>query len=122
MTPPQYKAKGLKRLINAGKYSVAGLKDAFRTEEAFRQEVFLAAFLIPVSFFIDTTAVGHALLVVSVLFVLLMELLNTAIETLVERISEDFHELSGRAKDLGSAAVFVSLLNVAAVWGIIIFG
>ncbi|QQG37025.1 MAG: diacylglycerol kinase [Micavibrio aeruginosavorus] len=120
MNASRIKAKGLKRLINAGGYSIAGLQDAWRTEEAFRQEIILAFILIPVSFLIDTTAVGHALLVASVLFVLLIELLNTAIETVIERISDDIHPLSKRAKDLGSAAVFVSLINVAAVWGIIL--
>ncbi|MCM2343734.1 MAG: diacylglycerol kinase [Alphaproteobacteria bacterium] len=120
MNTPRPKAKGLKRLINAGGYSLAGLQDAWQSEEAFRQEVIVAAILIPVSFFLETTAVGHALLVASILFILLMELLNTAIETVIERISDDIHPLSKRAKDLGSAAVFVSLLNAAAVWGIIL--
>jgi diacylglycerol kinase (ATP) len=116
------KQKGTKRLLNAGRYAVEGLTDAFKTEEAFKQEAILALVLIPVSFCIETTAVGHALLVASVLFVLLMELLNTAVETVIERISDDIHPLSKRAKDLGSAAVFVSLLNMGAVWAIIIFG
>ncbi len=116
------KQKGLKRLINAGGYAVEGLVDAFKTEEAFKQETLLALVLIPVSFCIDTTSVGHALLVASVLFVLLMELLNTAVETVIERISDDIHPLSKRAKDLGSAAVFVSLINLIAVWTIIICG
>lgn len=116
------KQKGLKRLINAGGYAVEGLKDAFKTEEAFMQETLLAAILIPTSFCIDTSPVGHALLVASVLFVLLMELLNTAVETVIERISDEIHPLSKRAKDLGSAAVFVSLINLIAVWAIIICG
>lgn len=123
MTSMKYiKQKGIKRLLNAGGYAIEGLVDAFKTEEAFKQELLLAAILIPVSFWIETTAVGHALLVASVLFVLLMELLNTAIETGIERISDDIHPLSKRAKDLGSAAVFVSLINLIAVWAIIIFG
>ncbi len=116
------KQKGLKRLISAVGYSLEGLKDAFRTEEAFKQEILLAAILIPLSFCVDTTAVGHALLVASVLFVLLMELLNTAIESVIERFSDEIHPMSKRAKDIGSAAVFVSLINMAAVWAIIIFG
>ncbi len=114
------KQKGLKRLLKAGGYAIEGLVDAFKTEEAFKQEVILAAFLIPVSFFISATAAEHALLVASVLFVLFVELLNTAIETVVERISEEIHPLSKRAKDIGSAAVFVSLVNLATVWAIII--
>ncbi len=115
------KQKGLKRLLNAGVYAVEGLIDAFKTEEAFRQEALLACLLIPVSFFITATAAEHALLVASVLFVLFVELLNTAIETVVERISDEIHPLSKRAKDLGSAAVLISILNLIAVWVIIIF-
>ena len=114
------KQKGLKRLINAGGYAIEGLVDAFKTEEAFRQESILAAILIPVSLFIAATPAEHCLLIASVLFVLLMELLNTAVETVIERISDDIHPLSKRAKDLGSAAVFVSLANMIAIWGIIL--
>lgn len=118
---PQSKATGLKRIINAGGYSIEGLVDAFKTEAAFRQETALAAIMIPSSFFIQASAAEHCLLIASVLFVLLMELINTAIETLVERISPEIHPLSKRAKDIGSAAVFLSLINVTAVWGLIIF-
>ncbi len=115
------KQKGIKRLLNAGGYAVEGLVDAFKTEEAFRQEVLLACVLIPVSFFITATVAEHALLVASVLFVLFVELLNTAVETVVERISDEIHPLSKRAKDLGSAAVLISFINLVAVWAIIIF-
>ncbi len=115
------KRTGLKRLCGAGLWACHGLRDAFKTEEAFRQEVYLAALLIPVSFFINTDAPGHALLVASILFVLFVELLNTAIETVVERISDEIHPLSKRAKDLGSAAVLISIINALAVWAIIIF-
>ena len=115
------KQKGMKRLLNAGGYAVEGLIDAFKTEEAFRQEVLLACVLIPASFFITASVAEHALLVASVLFVLFVELLNTAVETVVERISDDIHPLSKRAKDLGSAAVLISFINLIAVWAIIIF-
>ncbi len=115
------KQKGMKRLLNAGGYAVEGLMDAFKTEEAFRQEVLLACVLIPASFFITASVAEHALLVASVLFVLFVELLNTAVETVVERISDDIHPLSKRAKDLGSAAVLISFINLIAVWAIIIF-
>ncbi len=114
------KQTGLKRLLNAGGYAVEGLMDAFKTEEAFRQEVLLACVLIPVSFFITASVAEHALLVASVLFVLFVELLNTAVETVVERISDEIHPLSKRAKDLGSAAVLISFINLIAVWAIII--
>ncbi len=115
------KQKGLKRLLNAGGYAVEGLMDAFKTEEAFRQEVLLACLLIPASFFITASVAEHALLIASVLFVLFVELLNTAIETVVERISDEIHPLSKRAKDLGSAAVLISFINLIAVWALIIF-
>lgn len=114
------KQTGVKRLLGAGLWACHGLRDALRTEEAFRQECMLAALLIPASFLIDTTASGHALLVASVIFVLFVELLNTAIETVVERISDEIHPLSKRAKDLGSAAVLLSIINAVAIWGIII--
>lgn len=113
--------RGLSRLYSASIWSWHGLRDAFKTEEAFRQEVLLAALLIPASFLIDTSAIGHALLVGSVLFVLLVELLNTAIETVIERISDEIHPLSKRAKDLGSAAVLLSILNAGVIWALIIF-
>lgn len=122
MTSPRHqKQTGMKRLLGAGVWAWHGLRDAFKTEEAFRQEALLAALLIPLSFSIDTDATGHALLVASVIFVLFVELLNTAVETLVERISGEIHPLSKRAKDLGSAAVLLSIINAAAIWGIIIF-
>ncbi len=114
------KQKGMKRLLSAGGYAVEGLMDAFKTEEAFRQEVLLACVLIPASFFITASVAEHALLVASVLFVLFVELLNTAVETVVERISDEIHPLSKRAKDLGSAAVLISFINLIAVWAIII--
>lgn len=114
------KQKGFKRLTKAGGYAIEGLMDAFKTEEAFRQETLLAFILIPLSFFITASAAEHALLIASVLFVLFVELLNTAIETVVERVSDEIHPLSKRAKDLGSAAVLISLINLAAVWALII--
>lgn len=115
------KQKGMKRLLSAGGYAAEGLVEAFKTEEAFRQEVILACVLIPMSFFITASVAEHALLVASVLFVLFVELLNTAVETVVERISDEIHPLSKRAKDLGSAAVLISFINLIAVWAIIIF-
>ena len=112
-----YKGKtGLKRLWNACHYSAAGLAAAYRHEDAFRQEALLAVFLIPLALILPTTGVGHALMIASVLLVIIVELLNSAIEAAVDRISLDDHLLAKRAKDIGSAAVLISLLNVLAVW------
>ncbi len=113
--------KGALRLINATKYSWDGLKQAWQTEEAFRQELWLAAAMIPFSLLIDITAIEHALLIFAVMLVLIVELLNTGLEVLVERISPDYHELSKYAKDVGSAAVFLSLINAGVIWALILF-
>jgi diacylglycerol kinase (ATP) len=111
---------GLQRLLNACGYSLHGLVSAFRHEDAFRQEVFLAAVLIPIALFLDVGGTGKALMIGSVLLVLIVELLNSAIEAAVDRISFDQHRLSKRAKDIGSAAVALSLVNVAVVWLLVI--
>jgi len=107
---------GLQRVWNALHYSLAGLKAAFACEDAFRQEALLAAVLIPASFFLPASATGRALMIASVLFVLIVELLNSAIEAAVDRVSLDRHHLSKRAKDIGSAAVLLALINVVLVW------
>lgn len=107
---------GLRRLINAAGYSIEGLAAAARHEDAFRQELALAAVLVPLGLWLGKTGVERALLVASVLLVLVVELLNSAIEATVDRVSLDQHRLAKRAKDLGSAAVMLSLANVAAVW------
>ncbi len=113
---------GLVRVWNAFNYSLAGLAAAYRHEDAFRQEVWLAVVLLPLAFFLPATGIGHALMVGSVLLVLIVELLNSAVEAAVDRISLENHRLAKRAKDIGSAAVFMSLLNVVAVWGLVLFG
>ncbi len=114
---------GLRRVWNALFYSAAGFRAAYRHEDAFRQEVLLAAFMIPLALFLPATGgIGKALMIGSVLLVLVVELLNSAIEATVDRISLDSHQLAKRAKDIGSAAVFVSLVNVIAVWGLVLFG
>ena len=110
---------GLKRIWNATFYSLAGLRAAWRGESAFRQESLLCVVLIPAAFWLGTTAVERALLVGSCLLVLIVELLNSGIEAAVDRIGSEHHDLSGRAKDLGSAAVFLSLALVVVVWGLI---
>lgn len=113
---------GLARLWNAFGYSRAGFVAAFRNEDAFRQEVLLAAVLIPLAFFVPTTGIGRALLIGSVLLVLIVELLNSAIEATVDRISIEHHLLAKRAKDIGSAAVLLTLINLVAVWALVILG
>lgn len=107
---------GLVRLWNAMHYSLAGLKAAYRHEDAFRQEVHLAILLIPLTFLLSATNIGRALMIGSVLLVLIVELLNSAVEATVDRISLEHHRLAKRAKDIGSAAVLISLINVAIIW------
>ena len=113
---------GLRRVWNALFYSIDGLAAAFRHEDAFRQESLLALVLIPTAFFMPAGGVGKALMIASVLLVLVVELLNSAIEAAVDRISLDLHHLAKRAKDIGSAAVLLSLVNVVTVWALVLFG
>ena len=113
---------GIRRVWNALLYSMAGLKAAFSHEDAFRQEVLLAAVLIPAALFLPASGVGKALMIGSILLVLVVELLNSAVEAAVDRISLDHHRLAKRAKDIGSAAVFVSLANVLVIWLLVLFG
>ncbi len=113
---------GLRRIWNALFYSVDGFRAAYHHEDAFRQEVLLAVVLVPLALFLPATGVGKALMIASVLLVLMVELLNSAVEATVDRISLENHQLAKRAKDIGSAAVFVSLVNVVAVWGLVLFG
>lgn len=113
---------GMRRVWNAFNYSLAGLRAAYRHEDAFRQEVWLALILIPAALLLPASAVGHALMIASVLLVLIVELLNSAIEAAIDRISLDHHRLSKRAKDIGSAAVLIALINVTAVFGLVLFG
>jgi diacylglycerol kinase (ATP) len=113
---------GLARIWNALFYSVAGLKAAYRHEDAFRQEVWLALLLVPIALWLPASGIGHALMIGSVLLVLIVELVNSAIEAAVDRISLDRHRLAKRAKDIGSAAVLLALLNVCAVWMLVLFG
>ena len=116
MESPHKGKTGLRRLINAAGYSLAGLSEATRNEDAFRQELLLALVMVPLGLWFGPSWTGKALLVGSVLLVLIVELLNSAVEATVDRISLEDHRLAKRAKDIGSAAVMVSLLNAAAVW------
>ena len=113
---------GLRRLINATRYSLSGLAAALRHEDAFRQEAMLAAILVPSGVMLGRTAVERALLAGSVLLILIVELGNSAIEAAVDHVSLEEHPLAKRAKDLGSAAVMLSLLNVAVVWTLVLAG
>ncbi|MGX1114502.1 diacylglycerol kinase (ATP) [Pseudoalteromonas sp. MBR-15] len=112
---------GLVRIIKATKYSFQGLQAAWKYEAAFRQEFILATFLIVIAFLLPVELIERILLVVAVGGVLIVELLNSAVEAAIDRIGSEYHELSGRAKDLGSAAVFISLLIAGYVWVTIIF-
>ncbi|WP_417584530.1 diacylglycerol kinase [Nitrincola sp.] len=113
--------KGLRRLFFASKYSLKGLCISFKTESAFRQELFLLVILLPLVFYFEISSVERALLILVLLILLIVELLNTAVEVVVDRIGADYHELSGRAKDIASAAVFVSLINALLVWMVILW-
>jgi diacylglycerol kinase (ATP) len=113
---------GPKRVLNAFFYSVDGLKAALQHEDAFRQEMLLALVLIPLALYLEPSALGRVMMIASVLLVLIVELLNSAVEAAVDRISFEHHHLIKRAKDMGSAAVLVSLLNVVVVWGLILLG
>ncbi|OIQ24356.1 diacylglycerol kinase [uncultured Vibrio sp.] len=113
---PDKAVHGFKRIRNAIKYSYKGLTSAFKNEAAFREELLLAVIFISSAFYFEVTDVERVLLVTSVLLVLVVELINSAIEAVVDRVGEDFHELSGRAKDMGSAAVFITILLAVYVW------
>jgi len=107
---------GIKRIINAAGYSYAGLIVAFKNEAAFRQELLLVVILVPVAFWLGEGSIEKALLISSLLLILIMELINSAIESAIDRIGYEQHEISGRAKDIGSAAVFLALINAAVIW------
>jgi diacylglycerol kinase (ATP) len=110
----------MRRLCNAFGYSLAGFRAAYKHEDAFRQEVLLAAILIPLALWLHVAGLGKALMIGSVLLVIIVELLNSAIEATVDRISLENHDLAKRAKDIGSSAVLVSLINVVVVWFLVL--
>lgn len=113
------KSTGMRRIVNAAFFSLAGLRTAWKSEAAFRQEVGLCVVLVPAALWLGRSALERALLIGVCLLVLVVELLNTAIELVVDRVGTDHHALSGKAKDVGSAAVFVSLVLTLVVWGLI---
>lgn len=117
---PKNKAD-FQRVINATRYSMKGLKAAYINEAAFRQEIWCAIILFPLAFIFGDTHIEKILLIGTIFLVLITELLNSAVESVVDRIGSEYHELSGRAKDVGSAAVFMSMVLLAITWFLIIF-
>jgi len=111
---------GLAHLWYALGYSLAGFRAAYKHEDAFRQEVWFALVLIPLAIWLPVTTIDKVLMIGSVLLVIIIELINSAIEATVDRISLEVHDLAKRAKDIGSAAVLVSLINAVVVWGLIL--
>ena len=116
---PYKSVGGLKRIVNALRYSLSGLRLAMRIESAFRQELILAAVLVPIACVLHLAVIEKLALIASIALVLIVELLNSSIEATVDRISLDHHRLAGRAKDLGSAAVFVALVLCMLTWVLI---
>lgn len=116
MSNPHKGRTGIDRVIHATGYSMTGLSAAYRCESAFRQELWLALLMAPLAFWIGRNWVETALLIGSLLLVLIVELLNSGIEAAIDRVSLELHELSKRAKDFGSAAVFLSLLLCTGIW------
>jgi len=116
--PP--KRRGIPRLIAAARYSFAGLRSAFSSEEAFRLEVFTLLIFTPLALYLGQTPIEKILLIGSIMLLMVIELLNTAVEAVVDRIGSEYHELSREAKDIGSAAVFIGMVMVAMVWGFIL--
>ena len=112
--------RGPKRIFKAAVWSWQGLRAAWLHESSFRLEVYLLVVLAPVALWLGQTPVERALMIGSMLLVLSMELANSAIEAVIERYGSEFHELAGRAKDMGSAAVFVLMMNVLVCWGLIL--
>jgi len=110
------KNTGINRLYYATLFSWQGLKLAIKHEPAFRQECLLACILVPLSFYLDVSAYERLAMILSIAFLMVTELINSAIECVVDRISSEYHELSGRAKDYGSIFVFIALLMLIAVW------
>lgn len=113
--------KGVSHIFDAFGYSLKGLKAALKYEESFRLELIALVFLLPMAIWLGQSAVEMALLIGSLLLVLVVELINSAIEAVVDRVGTEHHELSGRAKDLGSAAVFLSQMNVLVIWGLFVY-
>ena len=122
MSSAEFKGKtGLARLWNALGYSRDGLAAAWKNEAAFREEVLLAAIAIPLALFLGKTGVDRSILIGSIILILIVEILNSAIEAVVDKASPEKHELAKRAKDMGSAAVLLSLVNAAVIWACVLW-
>jgi diacylglycerol kinase (ATP) len=117
---PLPKNQGWHRLVNALYFSMNGFKATFRTEEAFRQEVLLSIILLPLGYYLGETPSERVILIGSILLVMIVELLNTAVERAIDRISFDRHELSKEAKDMGSAAVLLTIILAVLAWALIL--
>lgn len=118
---PMKQSQGTVRVWRALGYSLAGLRAALAHEAAFRQELALAVVLVPAAFFVSPDRLERALLIGAVLLVLIVELLNSALEAAVDRVSTERHDLARRAKDIGSAAVFLAIVNAVAVWVVVLW-
>lgn len=112
---------GIRRIISATRYSLRGVAACWRNEAAFRQEVMLAVVLLPLAFYLGDTGVEIALMVLTTLLVMIVELLNSSIEAVVDRIGPEYHALSGQAKDIGSAAVMLSIGTLCVTWALVLF-
>jgi len=112
---------GITRIIKAFGFSMKGFRAAWKHEAAFRQELMLTVVLAPLAFVISETTTQLVLLLLTLFVVLITEILNSAVEAVVDRVSDEQHKLAGRAKDMGSAAVFLSLTMTAVIWGLVIF-
>lgn len=114
------KKRGLARLLAATKYSAEGLRACYKSEEAFRIEIFLSVFLVPLALFLGETALESAILLLSIALVLIVELLNSAVEATIDRVGPGYHDLAKKAKDIASGAVFISLLTFLLVWAVLL--
>ena len=120
MENPHKGRTGLRRILNATRVSLAGIAAAARHETAFRLELIAVAVLAPCGWMLGANGAQRALLIGSLILVLIVELINSAIEAIVDRVSLEYHDLSKRAKDLGSAAVMLSIVNAAIVWALVL--
>jgi diacylglycerol kinase (ATP) len=112
---------GIKRIISAAGYSIKGLSSCWRSEAAFRQEVMGCVILVPLAFYLGDNGLEVALMILTCMLVLIVELLNSSVEATIDRIGPEYHALSGQAKDIGSAAVMVSIGTLLVTWGLVLF-
>jgi len=115
---PLKASQGIRHILDATRFSIKGIVATAKTEAAFRQELLLAVILIPAACFLPVAPVNRILMIVSLLLILLVELLNSALESIVDMVSPDYHRLAGKAKDCGSAAVMFSLFIAGVVWAL----